>query len=430
MNRALIAIVVVVVLGAGAFFALAWRPAIAEVEGQAAMSFAADNVARGEMLAGAGNCVSCHGADLAGGRGIASDFGVIYATNITPDPETGIGRWSQEAFARAMRSGVRRDGAHLFPAFPYTHFAKLTDEDLDALYAFVMSQQAVAKEVPATTLEGIYNWRALQGGWKLLHVRGGVFQPDGSKSEAWNRGAYLAEGLGHCSACHSPRNSLGAEQTGAQAYAGAVVDNWYAPALNTSHDARLPWTADELYAFLREGGSPLHGSASGTMSEVVHDGLARLPDADVAAIAAYFADVGGAPPQIAAADVAAAMAMAEGVTLNEAQARGQTVFVNYCVSCHLNRDGAPSSTRPELALNSAVVGPDPSTFIRIVLDGVSIPDGHPDADMPGFRYILSSGDIADVAAYVRAVYAPGDGGWGDVQPRVQEIGMAGAAGGG
>jgi mono/diheme cytochrome c family protein len=425
MKRALIVIAVVVVLGVGAFAALAWRPAIAEVEGPAAMSFLADDVERGRVLAGAGNCASCHGADLAGGRGIASDFGVIYATNISPDLDTGVGRWSLEAFDRAMRSGVRRDGAHLLPAFPYTHFAKLTDEDVNALYAYVMSQPAVARDVPETELEGIYNWRALQGGWKLLYFKGGAFRPNPDKSEAWNRGAYLAEGLGHCSACHSPRNSLGAERTGADAYAGAVVDNWYAPAINAAPDASLPWTTGELHAFLRVGASALHGSASGTMSEVVHDGLALLPDSDIEALAAYFADLGGAPAEIAAADIAAAMMRASDVELDADQAHGQVVFVNYCVSCHLNREGAPSATRPELALNSAVVGPDPSTFIRIVLDGVSEADGHPDEDMPGFRHILSARDIADVAAYARAVYASDGEDWGDIEGRVREIGQGG-----
>jgi mono/diheme cytochrome c family protein len=432
MNRLLIVVAAIVVIAGGGFFALAWRPAIAEIEGgAAAMSFLADDVERGRVLAGAGNCASCHGADLAGGRGIASDFGTIYATNITPDTEHGIGTWSFEAFSRAMKSGVRRDGAHLFPAFPYTHYAKLTDADVNGLYAYVMSQQPVATDTPATKLDGIYNWRALQGGWKLLNFKGGAFSSDSDQTEAWNRGAYLAEGLGHCSACHSPRNAIGGELTGDRAYAGAVVDNWYAPALNAAPDARLPWTASELYAFLRQGGSPLHGSAAGTMAEVVHDGLALLPDSDIEALAAYFADLGGAPAEIASADVAAAMSVADDVALDADQARGELIFVNYCVSCHLNREGAPSALRPELALNSAVVGPDPSTFIRIVLDGVSAADGHPDADMPGFRYILSERDVADVAAYVRAVYAPGGGGdWGDVEARAREISMAGGAGGG
>src|SRR5690606_17278181 len=149
------------------------------------------------------------------------------ATNITPHPESGIGTWSEAAFERAMRKGVRRDGAHLFPAFPYTHFANLTSEDVSALYAYVMSQPAAEHDVPETKLEGIYNWRALQGGWKLPYARGGSFKPDPEKSEAWNRGAYLAEGLGHCSACHSPRNNLGGELRGEARYAGALVDGWY-----------------------------------------------------------------------------------------------------------------------------------------------------------------------------------------------------------
>jgi mono/diheme cytochrome c family protein len=421
MMRVLFAILAIVVVGAGAFAALAYRPAIAAIEPVDAGSLPAEQVERGRVLAAAGNCASCHGENYAGGRGIASDFGTIYATNITPDAATGIGTWSEAAFARAMRKGVRRDGAHLFPAFPYTHFAKLTDDDVSALYAYVMSRPAVASEVPQTKLDGVANWRALQGGWKLLYFKGAAFTPNPEKSEAWNRGAYLAEGVGHCSACHSPRNQLGGELTGAMAYAGALVDNWYAPAINAVPDAELPWTAGELYAYLRTGASALHGVASGTMSEVVHESLSALPDSDIEALAAYFADVAGAPAEIATADVEAALAPTA-AELSDNARRGELIYVGYCVSCHFNRADAPSPARPELTVNSAVVGPDPSTFLRVLIGGVTEADGNPDAYMPGFAYVLSDRDIADVASYLRASFASSDdAGWSNLEARAAEI---------
>jgi mono/diheme cytochrome c family protein len=317
---------------------------------------------------------------------------------------------------------VRQDGAHLFPALPYTHFAMLSDEDVHALYAYVMTSiEPVAGDVPANTLPAPYSWRALQGGWKLLFVRGGAFEPDPDQSAEWNRGYYLAEGLGHCSACHSPRNSLGAEETGAAAYAGAVVEGWYAPAINAMQDAKLAWTEEDLYAYLRVGASPLHGVATGTMSEVIHAGLSQLPDEDIRAIAVYFAGRNGAPAEIATADIAAAIAPAGGLTLDDAQTRGELIYVSYCVSCHFNRPDAPSAERPDLAANSAVVGPDPTNFLRVVMRGVSEEEGNPDIKMPGFRYILSDRDVGDVASYLRAAYAVGEPGWGDLSTRIAEV---------
>lgn len=427
MRSILIGLAALVVIGLVVFAALAWRPGIGEIDPVDAASFSADQVARGEQLAAAGYCASCHSVPglpaYTGGYGVASDFGTIYATNITPDPEQGIGRWSEEAFARAMRKGIRRDGAHLFPAFPYTHFAKLTDEDVSALYAYFMSQPAAQAEIPENTLGAPYNWRALQGGWKLLFFRGGEHRADASKSEAWNRGAYLAEGLGHCSACHTPRNSLGAEEGGAVRYAGAVVDDWYAPAINAAPDAKLPWTEEELFQFLRTGGSPLHGAATGSMSKVVHEGLALLPEEDVRAIAVYFADTAGAPAEVTTAEIETAQASALTGELDEAQRRGELTYVGYCVSCHESPATAQSALRPELAVNSSVVGPDPTNFARVVLSGVSDADGRADTYMPGFGMILSDRDVADVAAYLRASYAGGDNGgaWADLEARVAEL---------
>ena len=416
----------VVLVGAVVFAALAYRPAIAEMEGASAQA-SPELIERGRQFAQAGNCASCHTvegqADFVGGLPVNSNFGIIYSTNITPDRETGIGAWTEEAFARAMRDGVRRDGAHLFPAFPYDHFTKLTDEDISAIYAYLMTLEPAPGVQAENTLPWPLSWRALQGGWKLLFFHdGGAYEPDESQSAEWNRGKYLAEGIGHCSACHSPRNALGAERKGGAAYSGAIVGDWYAPAINGSPDAATPWTDAELFEFLRTGASPLHGVAAGSMSEVVHVGLRALPDEDIRAMSLYFADLAGLEEGAAPAEAPSLLARS-GVELGAAEVRGEQIFRSFCVSCHFTAPGAPQANRPALSVNSAVVGPDPTMFVHVVLNGVTIEEGGPEAQMPGFRGVLSDQDVADVAAYLRAAFAGGDP-WDDVVAKSQELRQA------
>lgn len=406
-KRILLVLIALIVIGAVGFFALAWKPAIAPVDPPAAASFEAPLVARGEQLAGAGNCASCHtapgGAAYAGGLAMETGFGTVYSTNITPDAETGIGRWSREAFVRAMREGVARDGSHLLPAFPYDHFTKVRDEDLDALYAYFMTRAAISAGAPANTIPFPLNIRLLQAGWKLLFfdLHKGVYEARADKSEAWNRGAYLAEGLGHCGACHTPRNSLGAEKRHL-AYAGASIKGWWAPALNAASTSPMPWTQDDLYAYLRTGGSTLHGVAAGTMSDVVHVGLAKLPDEDVRAVALYFADLNGSAARTAASAEALTQAMARSrADASEEIDAGAALYRAACSSCHYNGGAQPLAPRPELALSSTVTGPDPSNFIHIVLHGIGDGEGLPGLYMPGFAASLSDADIANLAAYLR-----------------------------
>src|SRR5687768_14305547 len=190
--------------------------ALAPSEPPPRAAFDADVIAKGAQLAAMGNCNVCHtapgGKAYAGGRPLKTPFGTVYGTNITPDPETGIGRWSEAAFARAMREGLDREGRHLYPVFPYDHFTKMTDEDIRALYAFVMTRQPVRAETPPNELPFPFNVRSAIGVWKHLYFEPGRFRPDPAQSAEWNRGAYLAEGLGHCGACHTPRNLVGAEK--------------------------------------------------------------------------------------------------------------------------------------------------------------------------------------------------------------------------
>jgi mono/diheme cytochrome c family protein len=229
------------------------------------------------------------------------------------------------------------------------------------------------------------------------------------------RGAEIAREVG-CSTCHSPD---GKATTGRLAYSGGRVEDWYAPALNAAPDAPLPWTATELYAFLRTGSSPLHGIAAGSMSEVVHRDLAALPDEDIAAVAAYFADLSGAPEAVGEEAVAAAMTPDFVHEPNER--RGEWLYVGYCVSCHFNRPEAQTALRPELALNTAVSAPDPTNLIRVMLMGVTEFEGEPEAYMPGFAMLLSNRDVADIAAYLRAAYAADEDAWDGLERRAGEI---------
>ena len=405
VKRLLKGLLALVVIGVVGIFVLAWRPALDPIDPVAATQFSADLIAKGAVLAGAGNCMSCHtaanGKPYAGGVGLDSGFGKIFSTNITPDPDTGIGRWSEAAFARAMHEGVMRDGSQMFPAFPFDHFTKVRDEDIHALYAFLMTRPAVTSAAIPNQLPFPLSIRALQAGWKLLFFSKGVYQPDASKSEEWNRGAYLAEGLAHCASCHTPRNSLGAEKS-ADAYAGAAIDGWFAPALSAASTSPTPWTADELFGYLRGGATALHGTAAGAMSEVVHDSLAKLGDNDVHAIATYFADINGSAGRVASADQSLAKAMTLAHRdVRDDSADGASLYVAACASCHYNGGVTPLAVRPELALNSAISGPDPANLIHVILEGVSKKDGMPVVFMPGFANTFDDAEVATLAAYLR-----------------------------
>ena len=387
------------------FLGLAWRPAIAPINPPAKSSFPDDLIAKGESLAGAGHCAVCHtrpgGQPFAGGLGLQTPFGIIYSPNITPDSDTGIGRWSLEAFTRAMHEGVSRDGSHLFPAFPYDHFTKISDDDVKALYAYITTQPPVRAVAPANTIPFPLNIRFLQEGWKILFFKSGRYQPNASKSAEWNRGAYLAEGLSLCSSCHTPRNLLGAEKK-ADAYVGATVDNWIAPALTDANPSPVPWTESELFSYLRDGVAPLHGVTAGPMSPVVHAGLSAVPDSDVRAEAVYFADLDHAASRIGAIDA----------TVNDALAKsrlGSTqeydpdakLYAGACIGCHYNAGPTPLAVRPELALNSALTLPEPTNFIHVVLNGIGIAEGGAGLVMPSYADALSDANLARLAAYLR-----------------------------
>ncbi len=402
-RRVSIVVLAAVLIAVVGLYSMSSHSALAPVKQLGVRAFPEDQIVRGEVLAGAANCAICHtgksGQLFAGGVPFNTKFGVVYSTNITPDPTTGIGEWSEAAFARALREGVARDGSQLFPVFPYDHFTKVNDEDVKAMYAFIMTRPALVREPESNQLAFPLNIRALQIGWKLLFFHPGVFQADTTQTSQWNRGSYLAEGLGHCSACHTPRNSFGAENVSAK-YNGASIEGWFAPALNLNNSAPLPWTSTELYGYLRTGGTVFHGSAAGVMSDIVHNGLVKLSDEDLHAMANYFAAINGSGDTVAeSTKIISALNI---TSEHDAQATdpGAKIYRAACASCHYNQ-GLLHIERPELALNNALTAPSPANFIQVVLHGIGRDEGLPELMMPGYAAALSDAEIADLAVYLR-----------------------------
>lgn len=436
--RTLAGFVVVIAVAFGAFYAWAWNSEIPPAS-PSASAFDPGIIAKGAQLAAVGDCAICHtqagGKPFAGGFPVATPFGTIYGSNITPDPETGIGNWSEAAFRRAMRSGVDRDGDHLYPAFPYDHFTKTSDSDIAAIYAFLMTREPVKQKNPPSQLVPPLNWRLFAAGWKLLFLDSGPYQPSTSQSAEWNRGAYLVTGLGHCGACHTPRNALGAEK-GSDSFAGGEAEGWRAPALNASSPAPVPWSADQLYAYLRNGFADRHGFAAGPMQPVVR-GLRKMPDADVRAVATYVASLSGSQDAAqrqrrtqAALDFARARAVkvsaiqaagaTTGATPSDGGNNGALIFAGACASCHHSGGALPISRPIELGLSTPVNEPGPTDLIRLVLDGIHPPPGERGPIMPGFAGALTDPQIVALATYVRSQYSRQPA-WADVAGTVSKL---------
>jgi mono/diheme cytochrome c family protein len=376
-------------------------------------SFPREQVAKGQELAHIGNCLGCHTAEggkpYAGGTPLKTPFGTIYGTNITPDPETGVGAWSLEAFSRAMREGLDREGRHLFPAFPYDHFTKLTDEDIAALYAFVMTREPVRQE---NRRNSVPIPRAAVGIWKSKYLERGRFQPDAGRSAEWNRGAYLVEGLAHCGACHTPRNSLGAEKKD-QAFAGGEVEGWHAPALNSASPSPVPWTVEALQAYLRHGIADQHAMSAGPMVEVVH-GLSQVSEDAVRAIAAYTVSLDKRDVQERERLRAAALERARSAVA----VHGNPVYDGACADCH-NRGRAQEGGALELPLGTALTVPTPRNLAYIIRDGIVPREGERGAWMPAYAGALTEEQLTELLNYLRAL--SGQPAWKDVAGDVRKI---------
>ena len=411
-------------IGVGAAM-LPWR-AIAPIARPDASVFSAATIARGVELAALGNCAVCHtsphGAVNAGGRALETPFGTIYATNITPDVATGIGAWSYPAFERAMRDGVHRDGKHLYPAFPYTHFARATDADLQALYAYLMAQAPVRATAPKNELKFPFNLRPLLAGWNALFHQADAFKPDPTKSQTWNRGAYLIESLGHCSACHTPRNALGAEISNAY-LAGGLAEGWEAPPLTSLSSAPIPWSEDELYAYLRSGESRFHGVAAGPMAPIVKD-LAALGDQDIRAMAVYLASFNDAVDEAGQQALKAQLEASTRVTV--AASAGARLYQGACAVCH-EVGGLPLfGSRPSLSLNSNLHSSRPDNLIQVILHGIAKPASTDLGYMPAFKDSMNDAQIAELVGYLRQQFAPDKPTWTDVPSALGRIRQSGA----
>ena len=401
--------------------ALPWRAPLPLVAAPDLSVYSASAIERGRRLAAAGDCATCHtvpgGAANAGGLGLQTPFGTIYTTNITPDRATGIGGWSFTAFERAMRQGISRDGRHLYPAFPYTAFARMTDEDMQSLYAYLMSQPAVAAAAPRNDLAFPFNQRPLLAGWNALFLKPGQYEADPARSAQWNRGAYLVEGVGHCGACHTPRNALGAEKGGRAWLSGAMVEGWEAPPLTSLSHAPVPWTEQELFRYLRSGFSPQHGVAAGPMAPVVRE-MAALPDEDVQAIAHYLASVGTPVTQGAASAKARELELA---TASIRPVKGAGLFQGACAACHAVEAPPQFGIKASLALNSSVHSATPDNLIRVILEGVNAPVDPALGYMPGFAQSFNDEQVAELVGFVRGQFAPGKAPWNGVLERARAL---------
>jgi mono/diheme cytochrome c family protein len=350
---------------------------------------------RGRYLVTAGDCIACHtasgGEAFAGNRPIETPFGIIYSRNITPDRHTGIGAWSDDDFFRAMTRGVAPDGTRLYPAFPYPYFARVTREDLRDIKAYLDTLEPVRTRPIPNELPWPLGIRFLMRGWNLLFLDEGVFRPDPEKSAEWNRGAYLVEGLGHCGACHTPKNMLGADK-GDRQLQGGIIQDWFAA--NLSGDLRSglgSWTADDIVQFLKTGRNR-HSAAYGPMAEVITNSTSKLTDADLAAIATYLKEQ---PTPEAEEPVEPAEAM---------MSAGEAIFADQCSACHQAGGGGVPTMFAPLKGSAIAQSREPTTVIRAILNGVRAAptDSAPTPfSMPAFGWKLSDPEVAAVATYVR-----------------------------
>lgn len=387
-------------LSALAWFIM-WRPALPAQA--AAPRFDAALVARGANLAKLGMCASCHTVDparpFAGGLGIETPFGTVHSTNITPSVRTGIGAWSEQAFERSMRRGVARDGHLLYPAFPYNHYTKLAPDDLHALYAYFMTRPAIEAPARENRMTFPFGFRPLVAFWNLLYLDDTPWQPVPGKPADWNRGAYLAESLAHCTACHTPRTALGGPDLKRQLDGGEASD-WYAPALNARSPSPTPWTRAHLLEYLRSGIAPGHAVAAGPMQDVVVN-LAQANSNDVAALATWTHSWLAQAPARAAPAPGSLPAPGDQDPDLARMRLGYDTYTMACASCHDAGRGASSGAALQLQAAVALHDPDPRSLIHIVREGIVPPAGEAGRWMPGYATVLDDAQLTALAAYLR-----------------------------
>jgi mono/diheme cytochrome c family protein len=357
-------------------------------------------IARGKYLTVAADCAACHTTDggkpFAGGLAFKLPFGTIYSSNITPDRENGIGAWSDAEFVRAMRAGVGRHGEDLYPALPYTSYALLSNDDVLAIRAYLATLAPVAAPAPVNALAFPFNQRYIMRGWKLLFLDRKPFEPDPARGAAWNRGAYLVNGLAHCGECHTPRNLMFARKQ-YESLSGGVVDGWKAWNITPDKESGIGlWTDAQLVSYLSTGYFPGHGAASASMRQAIDLSLSQLPVADIQAIVTYLRTVTPRGADRSAA-VKASTAWSPGGEARDGT--GRRVFEGACASCHGWNGNGQQTARAGLAGSHAVNDPRGANLIRVILEGTSAPDHAAATAMPSFGAAYTDAEIAAVADY-------------------------------
>jgi mono/diheme cytochrome c family protein len=395
-------ILLAVVAAVGVAIALAWpRADVVPANSPVAWASTPANIARGAYLARAGDCIACHtargGVAYAGGRALDTPFGRFYGPNLTPDRDTGIGAWSADDFWNALHNGIAPNGRLLYPAFPYTNYTKVTRADADALFAYFRSLPPQRQANRPHDIRFPYDQQALLAGWRLLYFRPAEYAAQPARSASWNRGAYLVEGLGHCSACHSTRNSLGAADG---ALDGGMIPTlgWYAPSLTANHEAGLDdWRDADIVALLGTGISP-RGAATGPMAEVVARSLQYLTPDDLGAMAGYLKSLAATP--VNAQPTPALLPAAEQVL-----AEGGRIYGAQCAACHGDDGKGRMPAYPPLAGNRAVTMTPAVNAIRMTVNGGFPPGtrGNPRPyGMPPFGHELDDAQVAAVLTWIRA----------------------------
>ncbi len=366
-------------------------------------------IQRGRYLATVGDCISCHtapgGIPFAGGRPLETPFGTLVTPNLTPDPATGLGNWTDAEFLRAMREGIGRGGKRLYPALPYSYYTKATRDDLLAIKAYLATLNPVSNPVQVNQLPFPFSIRFSMWGWNMLFFTQGEFRATAAKSAEWNRGAYLVEGLGHCGACHTPRNSLGGENTTA-AFSGGTLIGWHAPSLGSDLRTGIGgWSAEEIVEYLKTGRNQ-RSAASGPMAEVVYFSTQHMTDADLKAIATYLKDLPAVTPAVSAAP-----ALPE---TDPVMVAGKAIYLDNCSACHVSSGAGVARMFPALRGNAVVQAPDGSTLVRVISQGVraaSTATAPTAPAMPPFDWKLNDEQIAAVLTYIRNA-------WGNAAPAV------------
>ncbi|TBF40494.1 c-type cytochrome [Rhizobium leguminosarum] len=388
---------------AGAGFFFFWPHSLPDVSASAQQPTGAALIARGEYLTIAADCAACHttngGKPFAGGLPFKLPFGTIYSSNITTDPDHGIGAWSDAEFVRAVRSGVGVHGENLYPAFPYASYALMTTDDILAVRAYLRTLAPVSEDAPSNSLAFPFNQRWLMRGWNLLFLPSRPFESNPSKDEQWNRGAYLVEALEHCGECHTPRGVM-FQRKQSEALSGSEVDGWKAWNITSDPDSGIGlWTNDEIGSFLSKGHANGHGPAGGPMREAVGLSLSKLPTSDIEAIVAYLRTV----PPIESDEkirVKRKSSIQDSSSKKSDETLGSRIFAGACVSCHgLGGDGLVNS-RANIIGAHALADVDGSNFIRVVLQGSSDSMVAPGRTMPAFGAIYNDAEIAALANFV------------------------------